>query len=106
MTQKMSLREYDDIFWKKLDIARRNRQISWGELARQISISRHSLLVSRKRKTIFKVPRMITLCDVLQVSMDELCDPRIDIEPTYERKIVYKRRPEDLTDDPAWELTD
>ncbi len=106
MTQRMSLSQYDEIFWKKLDIARRNRKISWGELARQMSISRHNLLVCRQRKTIFRVYRIVTLCDVLQISMDELCDPRIDIEPNYKRKTIYHHRPEDLTEEPAWELVD
>ena len=31
---------------------------------------------------------------------------RIDIEPNYKRKTIYHHRPEDLTEEPAWELVD
>ncbi len=98
--------DYNKMFWKKLDIARRNRKISWGELARQMNMTRPRLLTARKNCRLFRVSRVFTLCDILDISMDELCDPDIEIKPNYERRTIYFRRPDDLTDEPKWRFED
>ena len=100
----IKLSEYNGLFWKKLDIARRNRKMSWGELSRQIGMTRPNLLRARERNRLFQVPRVFTICDVLNISMDELCDPDIEIKPNYERRTIYFRRPDDLTEESKWKI--
>lgn len=96
--------DYNELFWKKIDIARRNRKMSNAELARQVGISRTHYLEAKQKKRLFQVARVFTLCDVLNISMDELCDPDIEIKPNYTRKVTYYRRPEDLEDQPKWSI--
>lgn len=74
---------YKKLLWKKINIARKNREMSWARLAMLIGIDRRCLCTMRGAMSEPRASRCLTIAQVLGLTVDELLDPRIDIPETF-----------------------
>ena len=76
---KLSEKQLGTMFWRRLMYFLKVRHISFLSAANASGYTRIGMLASRRKRSLPALPKLIVLADIIGITLEELCDPRIKV---------------------------
>ena len=76
---QMTYIQFKTMFWRRLTYFMRVRHISQYAMSKFLGIDDRAFRNAKYIKNIPRLDRLIRMADVLNINLDELCDPRIPV---------------------------
>ena len=74
---QMSYIQFKIMFWRRLTYFMRVRHISQFSMSKLLGVDDRAFRNAKFKKSIPRLDRLIKMADILNINLDELCDPRI-----------------------------